>query len=72
MQMTFKVPASKHEFFHKHAFDRDIGKFVDTNDFGKAKIIKVEVIEDGKAALITIEPAKNIKTGGRGIYLKKE
>lgn len=55
MKLQFKAFPSKGMIFDQHAFDKQIGKRLTTQEFGKAKLLAVEVIENGNAALITID-----------------
>lgn len=62
MLLTFRVPAGFHNIFAEGCFDEQIGKKINTENFGKAKLVKAEIVDDGRAALLTIDTNKSLKS----------
>lgn len=55
MTFQFRIPAQANHTFAKKAFDQSVGKQVLINNIEEGIITAVEVVDDGKAVLITVE-----------------
>lgn len=60
-RFTFRIPANENERFHDDALVDQIGRTIHVENVGMATIVEAEVVNGGRAALITME---KVKTSG--------